>query len=106
MLDRQFYDAVDLARSGAIISLDYGASPVVHFGYARPEDGDSDREADQGDNDDATSGNVSASLLTPAGPALLHYATLVEDLTAQRRAPFRLGLPTIITSRWQALCTP
>jgi len=47
-LDREVYAADDLARSGAIISMDYGGrSRVVYRGYVRPEDGNSDGEAYQ-----------------------------------------------------------
>lgn len=59
----------------------------------RPKDGDSNREADQaeGNGDDATSGNAGAATpQAPAAPALVHSATLVEDLTAQRTAALRL----------------
>ncbi|WP_296022518.1 ParB/RepB/Spo0J family partition protein [uncultured Agrobacterium sp.] len=91
-LDREVYASDDLAWSGAIISLDYSGNPVVYRGYVRPVDRDSDAEADQaeGNGDAATSVNTDATLQAPAGPNVLHSATLVEDLTAQRTAALRL----------------
>jgi ParB family chromosome partitioning protein len=55
----------------------------------RPEDGNSDGEADQaeGNGVDDANGNATA---TPQAPALVHSATLVEDLTAQRTEALRL----------------
>ncbi len=91
-LDREIYAADDLAWSGAIISLDYSGNPVVYRGYVRPEDRDSDAEADQaeGNGVGAANGNTAATPQAPVAPALVHSATLVEDLTAQRTAALRL----------------
>ena len=91
-LEREVYASDDLAWAGAIISLDYGGSPIVYRGYVRPQDRDSDGEADQsqGNGDDATGENAGATPQAPAAPALVHSATLVEDLTAQRTAALRL----------------
>ncbi len=91
-LEREVYASDDLAWAGAIVSLDYGGSPIVYRGYVRPQDRDSDGEADQsqGNGDDATGENAGATPQAPAAPALVHSATLVEDLTAQRTAALRL----------------
>ncbi len=89
-LEREVYAPDDLARAGALVSLDYGGSPVVYRGYVRPEDGDSDGDADEADGDGAVGGNADPTPQAPAALALVHSATLVEDLTAQRTAALRL----------------
>lgn len=89
-LDREVYTSDDLARAGSIVSLDYGGSPVIYRGYVRPDEeaNDDPAEGEENDADGDQAGNLTAQV--PAAPVLVHSATLVEDLTAQRTAALRL----------------
>ncbi|PVE50192.1 ParB N-terminal domain-containing protein [Rhizobium rhizogenes] len=91
-LDRESYSADDLARAGAIVSLDYNGSPVLHRGYVRlVEDDEDDADERQESGTLASEGEIGTGAANaPAAPALVHSATLIEDLTAQRTAALRL----------------
>ncbi|OEC93373.1 ParB N-terminal domain-containing protein [Rhizobium sp. YK2] len=90
-LDREAYAPDDLARAGAIMSLDYGGSPVIYRGYVRPDEakGDEDGSENAENDEDAARANEAAAQ-APVAPVLIHSATLTEDLTAQRTAALRL----------------
>lgn len=91
-LDRETYSTDDLARAGAILTMDYNGEPKPMRGYVRPVQGDTERQATtddaltQTDNDSTSENAVKAS----SAPVLVHSATLTEDLTAQRTAALRL----------------
>ncbi len=79
-LAREVYASDDLARAGAIVSVEHNGAPKIYRGYVHPEEGPTlDRSGLPTQND-----------AHAATPALTHSATLVEDLTAQRTAAIRL----------------
>lgn len=80
-LAREVYASDDLARAGAIVSVEHNGAPKIYRGYVHPEEAPAlDRSGLPAQND----------AHAPAVPALTHSATLVEDLTAQRTAAMRL----------------
>ncbi|WP_313609300.1 hypothetical protein [Rhizobium sp.] len=90
-LDREAYSSDDVARAGAIVSLDYSGIPLTYRGYVRPDEGDggvhgSDEEETDSDAETPPENTVQAL----PSPVLVHSASLVEDLTAQRTAALRL----------------
>ena len=80
-LAREVYASDDLARAGAIVSVEHNGEPKIYRGYVHPEEGPTLDRSGLPTQNDAHS---------PATPALTHSATLVEDLTAQRTAAIRL----------------
>lgn len=87
------YAAADLAKAGAIVSLGYYGKAEIARGLIRPED----RQPAQTDSDDEEGrAGVSAEngVTAPARPVLVHSATLIEDLTAQKTAAIRAEFAT------------
>ncbi|HWU63686.1 MAG TPA: ParB N-terminal domain-containing protein [Ensifer sp.] len=80
-LHREVYASEDLARAGAIVSVEHNGDPKIYRGYVHPE------EAPALDGSGLPAQNDAHA---PAAPAFTHSATLVEDLTAQRTAAMRL----------------
>lgn len=80
------YQPEDLAKSGAVVMLDYHGRLTVHRGLVRDEDkaNENDAEAGDGEAQDGDGGTKKA--------ALTHSATLIEDLTAQKTAALRVEL--------------
>ncbi len=83
-LDREVYASDDLARAGAFVAMDYNGEPKIHRGYVR-----SVQDEDEQTEDGAGDGDQNA-VQSPPAPSLIHSATLIEDLTAQRTAAIRL----------------
>jgi ParB family transcriptional regulator, chromosome partitioning protein len=80
-LEREVYASDDLARAGAIVSVEHNGAAKIHRGYVHPEEAPSlERSGSARQNDTHA----------PAARGLTHSATLVEDLTAQRTAAIRL----------------
>ena len=80
-LEREVYTSDDLARAGAIVSVEHNGTAKIHRGYVHPEEAPSlDRLGSAKQNE----------AHVPATRGLTHSATLVEDLTAQRTAAIRL----------------
>lgn len=82
------YQAEDLAKSGAILTLDYHGRLAIHRGLVRDGDRDAQGEAGEGEGDDIEATEETAS----KGAKLTHSATLIEDLTAQKTAALRVEL--------------
>lgn len=78
------YQAEDLVKAGAILTLDYHGRLAVHRGLVR----DVDVETDDGNT--ASDGGTATE--PKAGAKLSHSAALIEDLTAQKTAALRVEL--------------
>ena len=80
-LEREVYASDDLARAGAIVSVEHNGAAKIHRGYVHPEEAPSLERSGSAKQNDAHA---------PAARGPIHSATLVEDLTAQRTAAIRL----------------
>lgn len=83
------YQAEDLARAGAVLTLDYYGRLAIHRGLVREDDArpDADGKGSTDAGDDTETGEDA-----PKGAKLTHSATLIEDLTAQKTAALRVEL--------------
>lgn len=82
------YQAEDLARAGAILTLDYHGRLSIHRGLVKDEDRKAKGETDKGDGDGIEDTEETAS----KAAKLTHSAPLIEDLTAQKTAVLRVEL--------------
>lgn len=80
-LAREVYASHDLARAGAIVSVEHNGTAKIHRGYVHPEETPSE---------DRSSHDQQETTRTTDARGVNHSATLVEDLTAQRTAAIRL----------------
>ncbi|MFG1298034.1 ParB N-terminal domain-containing protein [Xanthobacter sp. V13C-7B] len=77
---QRIFSPQDIARAGAFVSVGYSGEVSIQRGFVRPEDNCEPKTDDDGQTD------------TAAAPGVVHSATLLEDLTAQKTAILRTEL--------------
>ena len=76
------YSAEALEKAGAFVWMDYYGRPSVERGFVKAE-AEPVREGNETSSEEAP---------TPATPAMVHSAALIEDLTAHKTAALRIEL--------------